>query len=218
MDDEAQLVQRVIARHPEAEDEFVRRYSGLVLGLARGRFNLVGSAADDALQTVIEKLWSDDFKALRAWRGNGKLTTYLTVIVTRQLLRQRQNQARRPEDALDPADLQAASDRVGDRINRGHADAALPDEALLAREREDLVSQEWRLLPPRDRLLLAARFTDGRTPREIATVTGQSSGTIRKAIHDAVARLRRRLASRRPELFETKTKVASTPMASEGEG
>ena len=197
MDDETQLIRRVIARQPEAEEEFVRRYSGLVLGLARGRFGLVGGAAEDILQATMEKLWRDDCRALRAWRGRGRFASYLTVIVTHHCLRQRQTLERRQEEAMAPAELA--------RVAAGSQPvAAVPtaDAALISRERRRHVDEELGQLPARDRLLLALRFADGRSPKEIAAVTGQASGTVRKAIHDALRRLRRRLVARRPELFE----------------
>ncbi|MEM7354241.1 MAG: sigma-70 family RNA polymerase sigma factor [Acidobacteriota bacterium] len=212
MDDESQLIRRVIARQPEAEEEFLRRYSGLVLGLARGRFGLSEEAAEEVLQSTLEKLWSKDFRALRAWRGQGRFTSYLTVIVTHQLLRRRAAQGRQREQGVDPADLVRLAD-----VGPGTGGERPSDAALIARERRRHVDAEWQQLSPRDRLLLALRFGDDRSPKEIARVTGQASGTVRKAIHDAIRRLRRRLASRQPELFDpSETEVARPVLAPQG--
>lgn len=72
----------------------------------------------------------------------------------------------------------------------------------MRREQRHHLDQELRRLAPRDRLLLALRFGDERKPKEIAEVLGAPAGAIRKAIHDAIGRLRRRVAARQPELFE----------------
>lgn len=191
MDDEEQLIRRVLARQGEAEEDFVRRYRGLVLGLARGRFGLTENDAEELLQATIEKLWSEDCRALRTWRGRGRFTSYLTVIVTHLFLRQKQNQQRRREEALAADELSAIVDGA-----RSVADA------LVVGEQRRLVDEERCRMPVRDQLLLALRFTDERSAKDIAAVTGQRPGTVRKAIHDALGRLRRRLMLRRPELFE----------------
>lgn len=80
------------------------------------------------------------------------------------------------------------------------ADAQLSARQRL-REVEDSIGQ----LSPRDRLLLALRFVDERTPKEISSVLGLTPGGARKAVHDAVQRLRAQLTQRRPELFTVST-------------
>ena len=190
MDDEGLLIRRVIDRQPEAEEEFVRRYRGLILGLARGRFGLAENAAQEMLQTTIAKLWEEDLKALRAWRGHGKFTTYLTVIVTHLHLRERKKERHRLEEPMDLAELQ-------------HPDPmAKVDSQVTREERLRLVAATARGLSARDRLVLALRFGDERSPKEMSGVLGMAPGTVRKAVHDALARLRRKLSDKQPELFD----------------
>lgn len=181
VNDEKELIRRVVARQPAAEEEFVRRYRGIVLALARGRFHLTGDAVDELWQETMTRLWLDDCKALRAWRGNGRFTTYLTVIVTHLAWRHRQKLHRRPEGALD------------ELSNEPTLDEPSADERLVEGQRQRQVRSAISDLSPRDRLLLALRFTDERTPQEMAQLLGQAPGTVRKAVHDALKRLRRRL-------------------------
>lgn len=191
MDEEGQLIRRVIERQPEAEEEFVRRYSGLVLGLARGRFAFVGNAADEVLQMTFTKLWEQDCRALRAWRGKGKFTSYLTVIVTHLCLRERAREGRRLEQAMDLSERPQADSNPGANV------------ALLEAERMRLVDEARRQLSPRDRLLLSLRFGDERTPQEMSTVLSLAPGAVRKGLHDALRRLRSLLLEQKPELFES---------------
>jgi RNA polymerase sigma factor (sigma-70 family) len=191
VDEEGQLIRRVIDRQPEAEEEFVRRYSGLVLGLARGRFALVNSEADEILQMTMAKLWEQDCRALRAWRGKGKFTSYLTVIVTHLCMRERGRERSRLEQAMDLSELVQVDP------------SPEPETVLAKRERLRLVEETCLQLAPRDRLLLALRFGDERTPQEMSTVLGMHPGTVRKALHDALRRLRSRLAEKKPGLFES---------------
>lgn len=181
VNNEAQLIRRVIARQPAAEDEFVHRYRGVVLGLARGRLGLHGDAGEELWQETMAKLWHGDCRALRAWRGQGRFSTYLTVIVTHLALKRRQRSGRLNEEALEHLPEEP------------RVDEPTADERLSRREDQQRVRQAVATLSPRDRLLLALRFADERTPKEISGLLGQAPGTVRKALHDALRRLRRRL-------------------------
>ncbi len=178
--DEWQLIQQVVARQPAAEEEFVRRYRGLVHALARGRLALHGEAIDELWQETMARLWRDDCRALRAWRGRGRFTTYLTVIVIHLAWRQRRRVC-----------LEEGMDQL---VNEPCLDEPSADERLVQGQTQRQVQQAVSSLAPRDRLLLALRFADERTPKEIARLLGQAPGTVRKAVHDALRRLRKRLA------------------------
>ena len=174
-------------REPGAEAEFVARYRGLAVGIAIKRFGLSRDDGEAVFQELVARLWADDHRALRAWRGQGKLSTYLTVIVSRLCLARRQS----PRDSLPletVADIPSSGRSADQRSEAGERTAAVRD-ALAS-------------LRPRDRLLLTARYLDERAPAEIAPMLGLSPGTCRKGIHDALKRLRRRMRRAHPELFE----------------
>lgn len=199
METEQDLIRRVIDGDPQAEEAFVERYQGLVLGLARGRFGLDAAASEDLWQATIERLWEHDRQALRAWRGRGRFTSYLTVIVTHLCLRQRERHARRGEqpcETLDPAWVDPA---------------ASADQDLEERERRRLVDEAVGELSARDRLLLALRYDDERSPKDIAQALRIEPGAVRKGLHDALGRLRRLLAGRRPELFAPESEEILRP-------
>ncbi|MCG8459351.1 MAG: sigma-70 family RNA polymerase sigma factor [Holophagales bacterium] len=178
------LVQAVVRGDTGAEEELVRRYRPLVLGLARSRYGFSDPDAEDVLQTTLLTLWQGDRRALRAWQGRGRFSTYLTVIVCR-LCRERRAKASPGED------------RNADGEGRIPAEpgSPAPDPAAetLGRERSLLLRRALGSLSPRDRLVLALRFFDERTPKDFAVELGLSAGAARKAVHDALARLRQHL-------------------------
>lgn len=191
MNDE-ELIRRVVEERPGAQEDFVRRYEGLVLGLAHSRFGLTDEAARELLQQVVERLWEHDRRALRSWRGKGRFSSYLTVIVCNLCLRQRQQAEQREKvlgDELSPAGEPTSSEPAAPSL-------------LARRERRQAVQRALAELSPRDRLLLTLRFGDERTPKEIGALLRLRPGTVRKAVHDALGRLRRQVESLSPELFE----------------
>lgn len=181
VNDDPVLIRRVVERQPGAEDDFVERYRGVVLGLARGRLGIHGESAEELWHDTLAKLWQDDHKALRAWRGQGRFSTYLTVIVTHLASRRRQRLARLTEESLEtlPEEPTEATPRA--------------DEALMQDEAQHAVRRAMSGLSARDRLLIALRYADERTPKDIGLLVGQAPGTVRKALHDALKRLRRQL-------------------------
>lgn len=180
MTDDRSLIDRVIAREPGADDEFVDRYRDLIVGVSISRFGVDRAAADEILQAAILRLWESDFRALRAWRGRGRFSSYLTVIVANLCLRERGLEARRRQRrAEDPAYAARAVD---------------PDPSPLARaiqgQDRALLERALTELAPRDRLVIRLRFDDERSPAAIARVLNVKRGAARKAVHDALRRLR----------------------------
>ncbi|MEM8963786.1 MAG: sigma-70 family RNA polymerase sigma factor [Acidobacteriota bacterium] len=183
--DDRTLVRAVLDGDKAAEEELVRRLRPLALGLARGRFGLDPHAAEEVWQEVVLRLWRDDRRALEAWRGEGKLTTYLTVIVSRLCLERRQRAERSTPDST--------AEPVSSEDPLAHASQ---------HQQHAVVRDVMADLSERDRLVLALRFEDEREPIEIGRLLGLKPATARKAVHDALSRLRKKLRTRHPELFQ----------------
>lgn len=188
-----ELIEQVIDGLPGAQAEFVQRYEGLVLGLARGRFGFEAEASREIFQRVAERLWDNDCRALKSWRRKGRFSSYLTVIVCHLCLRERKRNQMR-EQVLTETPIASA---------QWVADGPSASELLDHREKRGAIREAWEALSARDRLLLSLRFQDDRSPREISSALGLRPGAARKALHDAVARLRKRVRGSRPELFGT---------------
>ena len=185
MEIDLRLVERVRDGDPDAEDAFVRSCRSLVLGIAHGRFRMTPDEAEEVLQQTMLRLFQEERRALKAWRGEGKFSTYLTVIVTRLCLGRGKREER--DVSLDDADLPAKDPSA--------------DDALASVERRRALAGELRSLRPRDRLLLRLRYGDGREPTEFAPLLGLSPAAARKGLHDALRRLRRRVEVAHPELI-----------------
>lgn len=191
-DDDQELIRALRAGDEGAADRFVAKFRSLAIGLARRRFGLDPMAAQEIWQQVVASLWANDHRALESWRGEGKFSTYLAVIVSHACLRSGRRKGRDESRArpLDDAG-QLASTEAG------------PEDRVLRSERRKALAAGLATLSSRDRLVLALRFEDGLRPSEFAGVLGVSAGAARKALHDARRRLRRHLHSEYPDLFSS---------------
>lgn len=178
-------IRAVVEGDAEAEDSFAQACRPLILALAHGRFSFSREEAEEVVQQVMLGLFERDRRALRAWRGEGKFSTYLTVIATRACLKLRAR--RMPEAPLEGGPPRAPE--------------VSPVQRLETRERFEALGRAIAQLRPRDQLLLRLRFDDGLEPTEIAALLSLKPGTARKALHDALGRLRRSLRASASELF-----------------
>jgi RNA polymerase sigma-70 factor, ECF subfamily len=94
-------------------------------------------------------------------------------------------------------------DRYAIRAGVGEIDGALSPLGWLERdERQQLVQEALRCLPPRDAELLMLKYAEGCSARELAERLGVTINTIEARLHRARRRLRVQLASVVAE-FET---------------
>jgi len=191
---------------PQSEPELVRlagacdpnAFSALVDGhrrrlqLVAKRFLKSREEREDLVQDVVHRLLHDGKRALREWQPFAPFAAYVSTIAWRRGLQAVGVQSRLPGGghlALPPGGdppgdrwIPAASAQVGDP----HALAVSADQAQVVRE-------ALADLPPRDQILLKLRFYEEMQPAEIGRILGLSSGTARKAVFDALRRLRKRL-------------------------
>ena len=172
------LLKLFLKNEAAAERAFVDKYRPWILGVAKKHHRLDAFAAEEIVQTTLLALLESDCKAIRNWRGEGKFSTYLTVIVNRICLRHiKKNQ---PPKVID--DLKEAT-----------APEASPEHQAEQAQQFRLVKQYFEQLSGRDQLLLTYRFLDEKEPSEIAQIMDMKPATVRKAIHDALNRLRKKL-------------------------
>lgn len=97
-DIDRQLLQRCLTRQPHAWEDFVDRFLGLVIHVvnhtAASRSIAVSPHdLEDLASEVFVAILADDYAALRRFRGQSSLATYLTVIsrrvVVKELLKRR---------------------------------------------------------------------------------------------------------------------------------
>ena len=97
-DIDRQLLQRCLARQPRAWEDFVDRFLGLIVHVVNHTTQsrsiaIAPQDMEDLASEVFVAILADDLAALRRFRGQSSLATYLTVIsrrvVVRELLKRR---------------------------------------------------------------------------------------------------------------------------------
>lgn len=117
------LLERCLAKKNGAWEDFVDRFTGLVISVIRHAsetrsIDLGKDDTEDLLAEVFMQLIAKDYSVLRKFRGESSLATYLAVvarrIVIRQLLRHQYHQ---PTD-MDLANVESGQSDVELRIKR----------------------------------------------------------------------------------------------------
>jgi RNA polymerase sigma-70 factor (ECF subfamily) len=91
-DIDRQLLDRCLGHQPKAWNDFVDRYMGLIYHVihhvAHARSVPLSDAdVEDVAADIFLEIVDDDYKVLRAFKGNSPLPTYLTVIARRVAIR-----------------------------------------------------------------------------------------------------------------------------------
>jgi len=160
-------MKRIAGGDEQAFADLAGRYSPRLLALA---WRLLGNRADaeDALQRALLRL----FRSAASYRPEWAVSTWLYRITTNVCvdeMRRRASRADRREDTVDEG-----SDRQADLFH-GAVGARDPGR--------DMDVQRALLSVPREaRILLALRYVDGLTYRELARVRGISVNTVKSQL------------------------------------
>ena len=79
------LVQRVIQGDNTAQKEFIRITGKIVYGALSVFHNLSPHEKSDLFQTVYLKLFEDDMRRIKLWKGDSRFSTFLYRIVINQV-------------------------------------------------------------------------------------------------------------------------------------
>ena len=173
------------ADRERAWSAFLDEYSRLILHTARS----LGSEYDkvmDRYAYILERLREDNCHRLRAYaaEGGGSFTTWLTVVVRRLCLDHYRRVYGRPRgDAEGRTEEERNSrarlaDLVGVEVEVERIGGSLegnPEAVLRIAELEAALKNAVAELPATDRVLLALRFEDERSMKEITRLMGFSS-------------------------------------------
>ncbi len=160
-------------------------------------------AERDRYAHVLEQLRADDFHRLRKFAadGRGKFTTWLTVVARRICLDHERSRYGRASPTSD-TDARDARRRLADlvavELDPDRLGAVASRDPITRLEREEARAALHRAtcsLGAEDRLLLALRFADDLSAREIAEVVGLPSPFhVYRRLNAILARLRTSLA------------------------
>jgi RNA polymerase sigma-70 factor (ECF subfamily) len=140
-----------------------------------GRMGLDSAVAEDVAQETFLRVW----RHAGTYNSRlGSLTTWILTIARNQALSRLAHPGGRAETPVNSATLEIASD------------APLPDEQLVARQRQHRLQAALIGLSAADRSLLSSSYVDGLDLAAIARIEGCSIGAAKVRLHRARQRLR----------------------------
>lgn len=171
------LLDRCLARKPRAWEDFVDRFTGLIIHVvnhtARCR-SIMLSAADreDLTADVLLAIVQNDFAVLRRFRGKSSLATYLTIIARRVVVRKLIET--RTATPLGSAEESAAADNGSEQ--------RITDREEVAQLLEQLDGSEA--------AVVRLYHLEGKTYQEISRTTGMPTNSVGPMLSRARAKLR----------------------------
>ena len=180
-EDEARLIQRLVARDERAFNALVRAYERRVFALV---LRMLGNNAE--AEDLAQEVFVQVFKAIGSFRGESKLSTWIYRIAINLCKNRMKYKGVRHEGKHD--DIDEMSDRVGG----GPAGGAFPrpDQAMEGMQVERIVQQAILQLEPTFRECLVLRDVEDLSYEEIGAITGLPEGTVKSRIHRARAQLK----------------------------
>ena len=172
------LLERCLDQQPDAWNDFVDRFTGLVLHVinhsAQSRSIMLSDAArEDLASEVMVTLVKDDYAVLRRFRGKSSLATYLTVIARRVVVR-RLVQGRNATSLGSVAETSIADDpEVERRITQ-----------------QDQVRKMLEQLDHDDAEVVRLFHLEGKSYQEISQSTGMPAGSVGPVLSRARDKLR----------------------------
>ena len=178
------LLERCLAEEPGAWKDFVDRFIGLFIHVithsAHARsVRLSPDDIDDLCAEVFVALLADNYGALRRFRGESSLATYLTVISRRIVVREMAR--RKMAEALGHVSAHHSS------IEQAHASPNWDVQRVDDREQ---VQRMLEGLPEQDASIVSKYQLEGRTYREISSELGVPENSIGPTLSRARERLK----------------------------
>jgi RNA polymerase sigma-70 factor (ECF subfamily) len=178
------LLKRCLAHQPGAWNDFVDRFLGLVYHVIHHTAHLRSTPlrpedVEDLAAEVLLQIVANDYAALRQFRGNSSLATYLTVIARRICV---QELARR-----------FAAREVHPPANNANLDDIQDEDAPRTSGLENLEEIEKLLgkLPSREREVVRLHYIEGRSYEEISTAMKIPVNSIGPILSRARKKLRK---------------------------
>jgi len=175
------LLQRCLTRQPGAWNDFVDRFLGLIYHTIRHTAHLRSTElrpedTEDIAAEILLQIIANDYGALRHFKGNCSLATYLAVIARRICVHEL---ARR-----------TAAHEVQPARSKDVAEAEQPPRAEVGLESLEEVQKLLSRLPSRERRIVALYYLEGRSYEEIATELHIPVNTIGPILSRARKKLR----------------------------
>jgi len=177
------MIDRLCAGDPDAWSDFIERYRRLIFSAihrANGRFGAEwdDTVLDELFEEALYKLLRDNGKALRSWKGDCKLETWVYRIVRNVCIDRLRKEGRRRE---------VAEPEGGMGELRGAAQPRKERDSDLRISLEQAID---RALSDREAVAVKLIYFEGFTYREVAERMGLSVGAMSGLVYRALAKLR----------------------------
>jgi RNA polymerase sigma-70 factor (ECF subfamily) len=192
---ENELIRNAQAGDSEAFAQLARRYERRIYTLAL-HYTRNRTDAEDLSQEV----WLKAYRALDQFRNEASFYTWLRRIMVNAFLNYRRGASVYLNDAADNLlELDAVETKEDLRGGFSARVIHLEDEYQQKMMVEKVLGA-LNALTPQQRLIFLLKHCEGMTYEEISKAIGCSTGTIKKALFRAVAKLREQLGINAPEL------------------
>ena len=195
IEEDFRLAQQLIAGDAAAWRALVERFQRLVLARVmvtarEANHHLSQSDAEDLVAEVFSRLIADHYAAIRRFEGRSTLSTWLSVITRRVVLRRLSAASREPsQPAAHPPPLdQLAGDRADE-----------PLAAIISDEERALLSVGMAQLSERQRELARLFYLDGKSYREISQRLNMPVNSIGPTLARIHEKLRSAMGNRHEE-------------------
>jgi len=189
----SQLVARAKEGDREAFDGLVELYAARMYNLA---LRITGSIED--AEDCVQEAFVKAFSGIRAFRGEAAFSTWLYRVAINVSVECARKRARRPAAASELIPDSGGEGLAADleQVARGgpEVSSSTPEEALIARQRREVVLKAIDGLPQHQRVVLVLCDFQGLSYDEIARVTKTRVGTVKSRLNRARLMLRERLA------------------------
>ncbi len=185
---EAEFVERLKSGDAAAFDTLVIRYTGDIYALLYRLTEDAEEASDLTQETFLQTL-----KAIKSFRGDADLKTWLYRIAVNQSRNRFRWWTRRRREKTDSLDAPIGESQtpLSETIS---GDFASPEDAILRREREKVLTKALRDLPEVFREAVVLCDIEGLSYEEIAAALEINIGTVKSRIARGREELRRKLA------------------------
>ena len=177
--EEAQVIERVLAGDVNAYEELVTKYEKSVYNLALRMTDNAEDAADMAQEAFIKA-----YNSLSGFRGDSKFSVWLYRIVSNVCLDFLRKQSRRPAVSL------SVEDDDGEEVQMDVPDDSMSPQQMLERQlTREAVREGLSQLPEDYRQILLLRELQGLSYDEIAQALDIGVGTVKSRIFRAREKL-----------------------------
>ncbi len=185
---EAEFVEKLKSGDAAVFDTFVVRYTSDIYALL---YRLTGDAEEAS--DLTQETFLQTLKAIKSFRGEADLKTWLFRIAVNQSRNRFRWWTRRRREKTDSLDAPIGESKtpLSETIS---SDSASPEDAILRRERENVLAKALRDLPEVFREAVVLCDIEGLSYEEIAVALEINIGTVKSRIARGREELRRKLA------------------------